>query len=84
MPRKTPVTVAPVDGEIVPAPTPFLSGRFKLYHTPDGGIHVSALFDGDDENETRHTEIPAMVLKMAERMGSGNPFSMLMGLGRKT
>lgn len=73
--------IAPVEGAVIPAPDPFLKGRFSLYHTPDGGIHVAAIFDGDEE--TKHTEIPAMVLKMAERMGSGNPLSMLMNLGGK-
>lgn len=61
-------------------PDPILKGRFNLYETPDGGYHIAYLPDGDDE--TKHFEIPAMVIRMARMAADGkmNPARMLKDL----
>lgn len=48
-------------------PTPLAKGKFALYQTPKGGMHLSLHVDG--ENEPRHIEIPAMMLKLMMRRG---------------
>jgi hypothetical protein len=68
--RNLPATV-----EVIAEPQAFIRGRFSIYETPDGGFHIAAIFDGEDE--TRHTEIPGAMLKMAGMLGGGNPLSML-------
>lgn len=50
-------------------PEPILKGRFNLYETPDGGFHIAYMADG--ETETRHLEIPAMVVRMARLSAEG-------------
>lgn len=52
-----------------------LAGKFNLYETPEGGVHLSLLVDGDEE--ARHFEIPAMLLKMA----GGGQLNKLLGIG---
>lgn len=61
----------------MPVPEPLLKGRFNLYETPDGGFHIAYLADGDDE--TRHLEVPAMVVRMARASAEGklNPVKAL-------
>ena len=56
------------------APEPALKGRFTLYDTPEGGYHIAYQADGEDE--TRHLEIPGMVIRMARASAEGklNPF----------
>jgi len=58
-------------------PEPILKGRFNLYETPDGGFHIA--YVADDETETRHLEIPAMVVRMARLSAEGrlNPVKAL-------
>lgn len=56
------------------APKPFLKGFFSLYHTPDGGIHISyrpVPTELDREPETQHIQIPAMVVALAQQMQDG-------------
>lgn len=57
------------------APEPFLKGRFSLYETPDGGMHIAYLADGD--TETRHMELPAFLMRNARALAEGklNPLS---------
>lgn len=59
-------------------PEPILKGRFNLYETPDGGYHIAYIADGDGD-ETRHMEIPAMVVRMARASAEGklNPMQAL-------
>lgn len=46
------------------------AGKFALYKTPKGGMHLSMLVEG--ETEPRHMEIPAMMVKMMmRRAGNG-------------
>ena len=62
-------------------PEPILKGRFNLYETPDGGFHIAYIADDDTDN-TRHLEIPAMVIRMARMSAEGklNPLQALKGL----
>ena len=43
-------------------PMKIASGRFALYQTAKGGAHLTLQVDG--EEEPRHVEIPAMIVKM--------------------
>jgi hypothetical protein len=58
-------------------PEPILKGRFNLYETPDGGFHIAYI--ADDTTDTRHLEIPAMVIRMARMSAEGklNPIKAL-------
>jgi hypothetical protein len=51
------------------APTPRQMGRYNLFDTPDGGIHISYTIDGTDKTE--HIDVPGRFLKMAEALGNG-------------
>lgn len=54
-------------------PVKITAGRFALYQTPNGGMHLTLHVDG--EPEPRHAEIPAMMVKLAMRGGKGmGPF----------
>jgi hypothetical protein len=46
-------------------PIKLASGRFALYQTAKGGAHLALQVDG--EEQPRHVEIPAMVVKMMMR-----------------
>jgi len=61
-------------------PDALMNGRFSLYETPEGGFHVAYIADGTEE--TRHLEIPAMVVKMARLGAEGKltPMSAMQGL----
>lgn len=61
-------------------PEPFLKGRFTLYETPDGGMHIAYLPDGD--TETRHMEVPAFVIQNGRALAEGklNPFKAIKDL----
>jgi len=54
-----------------PEPQALVSGKFTLYQTPKGGMHLALQVEG--ETEPRHVEIPAMMVKMMMRKaGNGN------------
>lgn len=53
----------------MPAPEPALKGRFNLWEMQDGGFHIAYIPDGTDE--TRHLEIPGMVIRMARMSAEG-------------
>ena len=58
------------DGEVIPVtPEPRMKGRFNLFDTPDGGLHISYLIDGTEE--IQHINIPGQVLSMAKMLESG-------------
>jgi hypothetical protein len=59
-----------MDTEITPVPVPRQKGKYNLYDTPDGGIHVAYTVDGSDITE--HIEIPGKLLKMAKMMEEGS------------
>lgn len=50
-------------------PEPALMGRFNLWETPEGGFHIAYIADGT--KETRHLEIPGMVVRMARMSAEG-------------
>jgi len=51
---------------------PLTSGKFALYQTPNGGMHLTLLVEG--ESEPRHVEIPKMMVKMMMRKGNSGGF----------
>jgi hypothetical protein len=56
---------------VEPNPEPMLKGRFAIYETPDGGLHLAYRADGEDED--RHVPIPALALKvMSAKVGKAN------------
>lgn len=69
------------------APVPFLHGRFALYHTDDGGIHLAYRPEGQDTDE--HEQIPGQLVGLIRSLKEGgkppSPMAMmrmLTGLGR--
>lgn len=58
-------------------PEPMIKGRFTVYETPDGGYHIAYVADGQEE--TRHMEIPAMIIRLAKAGADGkvNPLQMM-------
>lgn len=43
------------------SPTLVAKGRFALYKTPEGGVHMTLELDGE---EVKHFDIPPMMLAM--------------------
>ena len=73
-------------------PEPRLKGRFNLYDTPDGGIHISYQedpkvvdenWDEYEEQPVQHLEVPGAVLKMAKMLENGemNPMQVFSKMG---
>lgn len=63
-------------GELAESPSvaePVARGKFAIYQTPQGGVHLVLQMDGEDE--PRHVELPKMVVKMMMARGK------MMGLG---
>lgn len=60
-------------------PTPFMRGKFAIYETPEGGLHIAYRVEGQDED--RHIALPAAAIKMAGMMGDKLPFANLIGVG---
>jgi putative sterol carrier protein len=60
-------------------PEPFMKGRFNLFNTPDGGIHISYQEDPKETDEdgtpieepTQHVDIPGMAVNTLKAMGEG-------------
>jgi hypothetical protein len=50
-------------------PSPRQKGRYNLYDTPDGGIHVSYTVEGSEE--IQHIEIPGRIIQMAKMLEDG-------------
>lgn len=68
-------------------PTPFLAGRFALFDTPDGGIHLAYRPDGEPEDH--HEQLPADLVGLMRTLKEGgkppSPMAMmrmLAGMGR--
>lgn len=57
--------------------TPRVRGKFALFDTPDGGLHVAYRPDGQDTDQ--HFQVPGHILKMAKLLSEGkiNPIEML-------
>lgn len=58
-------------------PVPFLMGRFSLFETPGGGMHLTWRPDGEEEDQ--HIDVPGWILKVArqQKEGSGSFMGML-------
>ena len=58
-------------------PVARMTGKFTLYDTPDGGIHIAYLPDGTEE--TQHLELPGKAIRLAQALESGkmNPAAMM-------
>ncbi len=58
-----------VPRETSPAgPEPIASGRFKLFATPAGGLHLAySMEGGPDGPEERHFEVSPLMMKMMKR-----------------
>lgn len=64
--------------EIETAPVPFMRGKFSIYETPDGGLHIAYVLAGDDE--TKHLALPAAMVKMANMAANGTgPLAAMVG-----
>lgn len=59
-------------------PVAFMKGKFAIYETPEGGLHIAYLVEGTEE--TRHIALPAAAIKMAGMMGDKLPFANLIGV----
>lgn len=59
-------------------PQALARGRFALYETPDGGMHISVRLDQEDED--RHVNIPRRMVKLAAALGGRSPASVLQRL----
>jgi hypothetical protein len=64
--------------EEVQAPEPAMKGRFNLFETPDGGIHIAYTKDEEykqeGEPEILHIDVPGFVInaaRMAAESGIG-------------
>lgn len=44
------------------------SGKFALFATPSGGVHLTLKIEGEEEE--RHVEVPKMMLKMMKAKAS--------------
>jgi len=64
----------------MPDREPILTGRFSLYETPHGGIHLAFHLEG--EADDRHMEFPPAMVRMAAMAGGGrgNPLDIIKGM----
>jgi hypothetical protein len=53
-------------------PTPFMRGKFAIFETPDGGLHIAYRLEGSGDD--KHITLPAAAIRMAEMMGDKLPF----------
>jgi hypothetical protein len=60
-------------GEVY-APVPKQKGRYNMYDTPDGGVHIAYSVENElgEQGEVQHIEIPGKILKMAAMLESGS------------
>lgn len=64
--------------EVTDTPTPFMRGKFAIFETPDGGLHIAYRLDGTDED--RHVALPAAMVKMANMAANGSgPMAAMFG-----
>jgi len=64
-------------------PTLLTKGKFGIFETPEGGIHLLFRIEGQDED--KHMEFSPMMLKAMKMAfpGKGDPIEMLrMGAGQ--
>lgn len=68
------------------APKPRFKGRFSVYDTEGGGIHIAWIPDGIPESETQHIDLPGPIVSVIKQVGEGklkNPMEImkLIGMG---
>lgn len=63
------------DGEVVAAPQPVLRGRFALYVTDRERLVFALRVEGEEED--RHFQVPAPLLKLLSRQLGGDVLEML-------
>lgn len=61
----------------LPEPVLLLKGKFGIFETPEGGIHLVFKLEGQDED--KHMEFTPFMLKAMQMAfpGKGNPLQML-------
>jgi hypothetical protein len=47
-------------------PAPKMAGRFTLYDTPDGGLHIVYQADGSEKSE--HLEVPGPIIRASQML----------------
>jgi hypothetical protein len=52
-------------------PEPRFQGRFSVYDTPNGGIHIAWLPDDIEAEETQHIELPGPIVQVIKAVGEG-------------
>lgn len=65
------------------SPVPKQKGRYNLFDTPDGGLHIAYTEDGNEE--VQHIEVPGNIIRMAKMLDEGKmspmkAFSALRGM----
>jgi hypothetical protein len=55
----------------VSLPKPRFQGRFSVYDTDNGGIHIAWLPDGVDNSETQHIDLPGPIVAVIKNVGEG-------------
>jgi len=75
------MTSTDIDSSTEPSagPVALLRGKFALYETPGGGLHLTLHAEG--EEEPRHIEVPKAIVKMLA--GGKNPLAMIFGRRNK-
>lgn len=59
-------------------PVPIMKGKFAIFETPDGGLHIAYRLDETDED--RHVALPAAMVKMANMAANGSgPMAAMIG-----
>lgn len=52
-------------------PLPRFKGRFAVYDTPGGGIHISWIPDDMPAEETQHIDLPGPIVTIIKQVGDG-------------
>lgn len=69
--------IAEIQEDTAP-PVPFIKGKFAIFETPDGGLHIAYRADGADED--KHIALPAAMVKMANMAANGTgPMAGMLG-----
>jgi hypothetical protein len=50
---------------------PRFTGRFSVYDTESGGIHIAWLPDDVDASETQHIDLPGPIVQIIKNVGEG-------------
>jgi hypothetical protein len=53
-------------------PKPRFTGRFSVYDTDGGGIHIAWCPDEVDQSETQHIDLPPQLVAIVKNVSEGN------------